>query len=613
MPPFVGYHGLTGQEHQQRVDTLAPQGYRPISLSVSGDGGDARYAAAWVQRPGPAWWAVHNLSAEAYQSKFNELVGQGYAPVLVSASGPAASATFTALFEQGVTRPWFARHGLRWDPDTNPDTITHENNRAFGEGYIPRSLSVYGTPADRRFAGVWIKNDAPTPWSWWFADAGTYQRIFDAENQADVRPGWVSVAPDTWQLAVFRDDHVGAWAARHGITGDEYQGEFDVRVANGMMPVVVQAGGGGSARRYSSIFAATDVPLPKRWTVTGTTIPQLAGLDEEVRGFMSAHAIRAGALAVVRGAEMLVSRGYTWAEDGYAVTQPNARFRLASVSKAFAAAAITRLVAMGRLAWNTQAYPFLGITSALLPDQTPDPAVNTITVDHLVNRRSGLTHARVTENGVVRTFEPSADLRTVAARLGRTTTPTRDDLVRYMYGEAPDFPPGSQQAYSNFAFTLLTSIVERASGRGFLDFLRADVLAPQGLSEVWVGATELAGRLPNEVRYDNPGVGLTVLQPTTNTYVPNVYGTFALENSEGTGGLVSTAPTVARFITQHAVWDAGPRIVATRHGTFDGMTSGARSRPDNLDFAYMFNRRVTDAEHDGITNAIDGYLTSHPV
>ena len=394
-----------------------------------------------------------------------------------------------------MTRPWFARHGLRWDPPTNPDTITHENNRAFNEGYIPRCLSVYGTPADRRFAGVWIKNDAPTPWSWWFADAGTYQRIFDAENQADVRPAWVSAAPDAWQLAVFRDDHVGVWAARHGITGDEYQAEFDARVANGMMPVVVQAGGGGSARRYSSIFAATDVPLPKRWTVTGTTTPQLAGLDGEVRQFMSAHAIRAGSLAVVRGAEILVSRGYTWAEDGYAVTQPNARFRLASVSKAFAAAAITRLVATGRLAWNTQAYPFLGITSALLPDQTPDPAVNTITVDHLVNRRSGLTHARVTESGVVRTFEPSADLRTVAARLGRTTMPTRDDLVRYMYGEAPDFPPGSQQAYSNFAFTLLTSIVERASGRGFLDFLRAEVLAPQGLSEVWVGATLLAGRL----------------------------------------------------------------------------------------------------------------------
>ena len=44
---------------------------------------------------------------------------------------------------------------------------------------------------------------------------------------------------------------------------------------------------------------------------------------------------------------------------------------------------------MGRLASNTQAYPFLGITNKLLPDQTPDPAVNTITVDQLVNRLAG--------------------------------------------------------------------------------------------------------------------------------------------------------------------------------------------------------------------------------
>jgi N-acyl-D-amino-acid deacylase len=307
-----------------------------------------------------------------------------------------------------------------------------------------------------------------------------------------------------------------------------------------------------------------------------------------------------------------VSRGYTWSEDGYPVTQPNSRFRLASLSKAFTAAGIRRLVSMGRLAPNTQAYPFLGITNRLLPDQTPDPAVNTITVDHLVNRRGGLTHARVTENGVVRLFEPSDDLRTVAARLGRTTLPTRDDLVRYMYGEPLDFAPGTQQVYSNFAFTLLTSIVERASGQGFVDFVRREVLAPMGLADLWAGASTLAGRVPDEVRYDHPGVGLTVLQPTAQTLVPNVYGTFALENSEGTGGLVSTAPTVARFITRHAVWDGGPRLVATRHGTFDGATTGARSRPDNLDFAYLFNRRVTDPEHDGITNAIDAYLTAHP-
>jgi hypothetical protein len=42
MPPFVGYHGLTGQQHQQRVNELAAEEFRPISLSVSGDSGDER-------------------------------------------------------------------------------------------------------------------------------------------------------------------------------------------------------------------------------------------------------------------------------------------------------------------------------------------------------------------------------------------------------------------------------------------------------------------------------------------------------------------------------------------------------------------------------------------
>src|SRR5262249_20270543 len=152
---------------------------------------------------------------------------QGFAPTVISVTGPADSASFTALFEQGVTQAWFARHGLRWDPDTDPDTITHENARAFNEGFMPRVLAVYGTPGDRRFAGIWIKHDAPTLWSWWFVDPATHQLIFDAENKGDMRPAWVSVAPDWRQLSVFRDDRVGAWAARHGITAAEYQAEFD--------------------------------------------------------------------------------------------------------------------------------------------------------------------------------------------------------------------------------------------------------------------------------------------------------------------------------------------------------------------------------------------------
>jgi hypothetical protein len=93
-----------------------------VALNVSGDPGDARYTAVWVERPGPAWWAVHGLDAAACQARFDELTGQGYAPTILTATGPASGEIFAAAFEQGVDQPWFARHGLRWDLDTLTST-----------------------------------------------------------------------------------------------------------------------------------------------------------------------------------------------------------------------------------------------------------------------------------------------------------------------------------------------------------------------------------------------------------------------------------------------------------------------------------------------------------
>ena len=37
MPPFVAYHALSGAEHQQRVDTLSPQGYDRFRSASPGD------------------------------------------------------------------------------------------------------------------------------------------------------------------------------------------------------------------------------------------------------------------------------------------------------------------------------------------------------------------------------------------------------------------------------------------------------------------------------------------------------------------------------------------------------------------------------------------------
>src|SRR5262249_14147773 len=105
---FEAYHGVTGAQHQANFNRLSGQGFRMISLSVYGEPEDARYAAVWVQRNGAAWVAVHGVNSAGYQSFFDTWTARGFVPVVVSATGLANNAVFAAVFEQGISGPWFA-------------------------------------------------------------------------------------------------------------------------------------------------------------------------------------------------------------------------------------------------------------------------------------------------------------------------------------------------------------------------------------------------------------------------------------------------------------------------------------------------------------------------
>src|ERR671933_632541 len=139
---FDAYHGVTGSVHQAKFDELFAKGYRIISLSVYGDPASPHYAAVWVQRSGPAWVAVHGVNAAGYQSFFDTWTAKGYVPILVSAAGPANGAVFAAVFEQGVSGAWKARHGLTAGPEANAGTFQHELKTARDSKQILRSMAI---------------------------------------------------------------------------------------------------------------------------------------------------------------------------------------------------------------------------------------------------------------------------------------------------------------------------------------------------------------------------------------------------------------------------------------------------------------------------------------
>jgi CubicO group peptidase (beta-lactamase class C family) len=587
---FVAYHAVRATEHQSRFDDLSKKGYRIISLSVYGDPADARYAAVWVERAGPAWRAFHGRTASEYQAIFDDWHKSGYHPVLISATGDGTQAIFAGVFENSSVGPWKARHGI------DEATFQSECESAATANQILASASVYGNGAKRLYAAVWHTNDDLARWTYHSSDTGqTYQTWFDEATQLPARPGYVALSAAQQYLSVFRDDRIGEWHARHGMTSDEYQAEFDQRTKAGLFPICVQGGGAGSQARYAAIFAKRDTPLARVWTVTGTPVPALANFDDAMKKVMQAKGVRAASLALGKNGAVRFARGYTWAEPGYAITQPNTLFRLASVSKALTSAAIYELLKAKKIDKDAPVFPMLGLTP--LAGQTPDPRLNSITVQNLIDHTGGW-------DATLAGFDPVFASRTIAKAMN-VQTPTKRQIAQYMVGQPLQFQPGTKPnlkdasgnprgPYSNFGYVMLGLVVEHADQPlSFTDHVKQKVLDPLGIQDVFLARTLMSKRRPNEVLSEDPGLNLTALDAGSNVLLPEAYGGFVLETMDAGGGLLATPSALVQFLHTYAAWGAAPRSPkSARTGSEPGTRTRIGSRPNGIDYAFAFNTRV---------------------
>ena len=354
----------------------------------------------------------------------------------------------------------------------------------------------------------------------------------------------------------------------------------------------------------------------RRWTVTGAFFPAAHQIDAVVKTFMMNNNVRALSIAFAKAGALLGNRGYTWAEPDYRITQPDTLFRVASVSKLFTCAVIDRLTRTASLTearpltLGRAAFPFLGITASRVSGKTPDPDINKITVNHLAIRRSGMPEGFGVDFG-------KGEYREIANMLGIKTVPTVMQIAEFMFSQPLEHRPGEAGInddgfYSNSAFGVLTAIAERAAApRSFIQYLRDELLAPLGISDVHVGGTRENQRRYNEVpTYDAEGTGPSNIDLSANAVAPKAYGgAFQLETTPGIGGLVMSSGTVARFIGDQAVWDIGGRQPGlTRYGNLDGSGSIATSRGDGIDFAIVFNRNLDNTEFNSLAAQIHAIL-----
>ena len=291
---------------------------------------------------------------------------------------------------------------------------------------------------------------------------------------------------------------------------------------------------------------------PQQIPLTGAAVTGMEAYDQLIPDFMRKYAIPGGAVAVMRDGKLIYARGFGYADVANQTTvQPDALFRIASVSKPLTSAAIMKLVEEGKLDVDLSD-PVAPFISDLVPaaGASIDPRWEQITIRHLLTHTGGWD--RTKPNGG---FDPMDRPIIAANAVGAPVPASAETLIRYMKGLPLDFNPGEKYAYSNFGYAILGRIIERLSGMPYEDYVRTRVLLPVGATRTRSGRTRMRDALADEVKYylpGEPGLGLTApLVPSVfpgEGNAPITYGAFHMEAMQASGAWVSSTIDLLRFI-----------------------------------------------------------------
>lgn len=286
-------------------------------------------------------------------------------------------------------------------------------------------------------------------------------------------------------------------------------------------------------------------PSPPEIPITGPAVPELQAMDQAVTSLMRAWKIPGGAVAVTYHERLVYARGFGYADTLTGATvQPDALFRIASVSKPFTSVGLLRLAAAGQIDLDAPAF-------SLIPEITPpagatvDPRLANITVRQLLWHVGGWDRDA--------SGDPVFQNAQIATALGTARPASATDIIRYMEGRPLDFDPGGRYAYSNFGYMVLGRILEHVTGQPYETWMQANVMAPAGITRMRLGHSRLAQQAAGEVRYYDPGTAESVW-PGEGT-VPFAYGGFYLESMDSHGGWLASVIDLAKFLTSV---DGGP-------------------------------------------------------
>jgi len=218
--------------------------------------------------------------------------------------------------------------------------------------------------------------------------------------------------------------------------------------------------------RVRSRPAAIGRPLPRLllclWFVAASAFAlDPAAIRQQLEQLREASQAPGVSAAVMVGGELVYSGGVGLADVENAVPMDGGTVHnIGSVSKVLGAIAMMQLVEQGKIDLDAEIQAY----APWFPrKQAP------ITLRQIMTHTSGIRHYREGEfgEGDVLQFRHYDDIETASRRW-------QDDPLL--------FAPGQYWNYSSYATNLLQAAIERASGQGLEDYLRAHIWEPAGMA-----------------------------------------------------------------------------------------------------------------------------------
>ena len=216
-------------------------------------------------------------------------------------------------------------------------------------------------------------------------------------------------------------------------------------------------------------------------------------LDEVATSYTKDNAFM-GTVLVVEGDRVVLNKGYGKASLEWNIPNaPDVKFRLGSLTKQFTATLILLLQQDGKL----------NITDPVSKYLSDAPKTwEKITLANLLGHTSGIPNfTDIKEFGAW-----SANPRTV------------EEELAFFRDKPLDFEPGTKFDYSNSNFEVLGAVIEKVSGKKYVEMLHERILDPLGMKDTGLDDDELV--LPKRAQGYHPGKAGIVVARSESMSVP---------------------------------------------------------------------------------------------